>query len=97
MSSESQDLIRKERMTVEKDGEEVEVFNWANVQQRHVVRGHNPIRETFGADIGAGDSSRKPEAVTHWLATELFHELNIEVEDQGIEVIDPTSDEVNVL
>jgi len=92
-----EELYRKERITVECDGEELEVFNWVNVKQPAVVRGHNPIVEKFEAEIGAGDSTKTPEAVTHWLATELDVEFGIDVEDQGIEIIDPTDVEVNVL
>ena len=87
----------QERLTVEKDGGEIEVFNWVNIQQPAVVRGHNPVVETFDAEIGAGDSPMKPDAVTEWVAEELWHELGIEVEDHDIEVIDVESEEVEVL
>lgn len=89
-------LQRKERLTVLREGEEIEVFNWVNIQQPAVVRGHNPVVEKFDAEIGAGDSPMKPDAVTHWIAEELWHEFGIEVEDHGIEVIDPTGEEVTV-
>jgi len=78
------------------DGEEIEVFNWVNIQQPAVVRGHNPVVEKFDAEIGAGDGAKTPGAVTHWIAEELLHEFGIEVEDHGIEVIDPTAEEVTV-
>jgi hypothetical protein len=77
--------------------EEIEVYNWVNVEQRSAVRGHNPVVEYFDADIGAGDSPETPDAVTHWVAEELDFEHNIDLSDHGIEVIDPTDDEVSVL
>jgi len=90
-------LQHRDRITVHRDGEEVEVFNWVNIKQPAVVRGGNPVVEKFDAEIGAGDSSRTPEAVTEWVAEELWHEFGIEVADHGIEVIDVESDDVDVL
>lgn len=98
MSSENlRRLQRKDRLTVARDGEEIEVFNWVNVSQPAIVRGSNPVVEKFDPDIGAGDSPMKPKAVTTWVAEELWHEFSIEVEDHDIEVIDPTAEEVDVL
>lgn len=79
-----------------KDGEEVEVFNWVNIKQPAIIRGHNPAVETFDAEIGAGDSPRTPDAVTTWVAEELEMEYGINPEDHDIEVIDPESEEVEV-
>ena len=93
----SQDLIRNEVLTVFRDGEEVEVYNWATIEQPARVRGHNPVVQKFEAEIGAGDSMMTPDAITHWVDEELQHEFDIDVRDQGIEVIDPTDDEVDVL
>ncbi len=87
----------KERMTVARDGEELEVFNWVNVDQPATVRGHNPVVEKYDAEIGAGDASFTPEAITKWVADELRHEFHIDPEDHGIEVVDVESDEVDVL
>jgi hypothetical protein len=87
-----------ERVTVEDaDGEEVDVYNWVNVEQRTIIRGHNPTVEQFGADIGAGDSPEPPEAVTPEVAEELHWEHSIDVVDHDIRVIDPTAEEVDVL
>jgi len=93
----SQSLNLRERIEVERDGEEITVWNWVNVQQRAAVRGHNPVVDYFGADIGAGDMAETPEAVTPNVAEELDWEFNIDVENHGIEVIDPESEEVHVL
>jgi len=90
-------LQHRDRIVVDRDGEQVEVFNWVNIKQPAVVRGGNPVVEKFEAEIGAGDMSKTPEAVTEWVAEELWHEFGIEVEDYGIEVIDPTDEEVQVL
>lgn len=89
-------LQHQDRIRVERDGEEIEVFNWVNISQPSVVRGIGSI-ETFDARIGAGDSGIEPEAVTEWVAEELWNEFGIEVEKHGIEVIDPTDDGVTVL
>jgi len=91
------DLQRRERIDVLVDGEERIVYNWVNIRQPAIVRGHNPVVDHFEADIGAGDSPETPDAVTHWVAKELYHEFAIEPEDHGIDVIDPTSEEVDVL
>jgi hypothetical protein len=86
-----------ERIDVQRDGEEITVYNWVNIKQPAVVRGHNPVVEKFDAEIGAGDSPTTPDYVTPWVAEELWHEFNIEVEDHGIEVVDPESDDVALL
>jgi len=90
-------LQHQDRITVEKDGEEIDVFNWVNIKQPAVIRGGNPTVEKFDAEIGAGDASFTPEAVTTWVAEELWHEFGIEVEKRGIEVIDVESDDVHIL
>jgi len=87
-----------ERLTVSIGGEEREVYNWVNVKQPAVVRGHNPTVETFSAEIGAGDSPETPSAVTEWVAKELWHEFSIDLSRRDdIDVIDIESDEVTVL
>ncbi len=50
-------------------------------------------------DIAKGDMGvgPQPEAVTERVADLLWSEFNIEVEDPGIEVIDPEDDDVQVL
>jgi hypothetical protein len=90
-------LQHRDRIKVHRDGEEVEVFNWVNIKQPAVVRGGNAVVEKFDPEIGAGDSSRTPNAVTGWVAEELRREFGIEVADHGIEVIDVESDGVDVL
>ncbi len=89
-------LKHRDRITVHRDGEEIDVFNWVNLKQPAVVRGAGTI-EKFDADIGAGDSPATPDYVTEWVAEELWHEFSIDVEDYGIEVVDVESDEVDVL
>lgn len=93
--------IQHDRLDVVKDDEEIEVYNWVNISrlQKAIVRASNPTVERFDddAEIGAGDSSFTPDAVTHWVANELWHEFDIEVEDHGIDVIDIESDEVTVI
>jgi hypothetical protein len=86
-----------DRFNVIKDGEEVVVYNWVNVEQPAIVRGDNPAVEKFTPDIGAGDSSTPPEYVTQEVAEELWHEFGIEVEDHDIGVVDVESDDVQLL
>ncbi|ELZ96615.1 hypothetical protein [Haloferax sulfurifontis] len=83
--------------TVVRDGERLEVYNVVNIDQPAVVRGYNPVVETFDARIGAGDSRTKPEAVTKAVAYELEDEFYIDVADHDIEVVDIESDDVEVI
>ena len=87
-----------ERLTVEVDGERIEVFNHVSVAQFHYVNSINGY-ETFEPNIKRGDmmGGRKPQAVTERVATVLYDEFMIEVEDHGIRVIDPSDPEVTVL
>ncbi|MCL9818346.1 hypothetical protein [Natronocalculus amylovorans] len=85
-----------DRLTVLHDGEEIEVFNWVNIEQPSVVRGIGQI-EQFDPQIGAGDSPTTPDAVTDWVAELLDAEYHINVERLGIEVVDVESEEVHVL
>lgn len=91
------ELLRKERIPVARDGEEIDVFNWATVMQAARVRGHNPVHETLDTSIGAGDSRMDPDAVTPWLAEELRATCNVDPEEHGIEIIDPMAEGVDVL
>jgi len=90
-------LRHRDRLHVERDGEEVEVFNWVNVKHPAVVRGGNPVVERFDAEIGAGDSTVEPDAVTEWVAAELDREFSIDVSEHGIEIVDVEDDSVSVL
>jgi hypothetical protein len=87
----------RERLTVERDGERIEVFNWVNVERPAVINAGGRSIERFEANIGAGDSPATPDAVTAWIAEELWHEFGVEPEDYGIEFVDIESDEVTVL
>lgn len=81
---------------VEVDGENKAVYNWCNVKQPAVVRGSGEV-EKFEPVIGRGDCTKTPEAVTHWLAEELRLNFDIEPEQLGIDVIDVTEEEVNIV
>jgi hypothetical protein len=93
---EANEMCRHDRLNVEVDGEEREVYNWINVTTRVQLRG-NGSREQWVLEIGAEDSRRPPEYVTHWLAAELASQMNIQVEDHAIDVVDIESEEVTVL
>jgi len=88
-------LKHRDTITVHRDGERIEVYNWVNLKQPALVRGASTI-EKFEAEIGAGDSSMDPDYVTEWVAEDLWHEFGIDVENYGIEAIDVESDEVTV-
>ena len=88
-----------DRLTVQdENGEEVEVFNHASVVQRHYVNSVNGY-ESFEPIVSEGDTGRgrTPEAVTKRLSDLLYDEFGIDVEDIGVRVIDPGSEEVDVL
>jgi len=92
-------LNQRERIEVKVDGEEVTVFNWVNLSQPATVRGHNPVVEPYETAVYAGDSQMEPDAVTHWVADELEEVslINVDLDAQGIDVIDVTSEEVTIL
>ncbi|WP_455448331.1 hypothetical protein [Natrinema thermotolerans] len=92
------DLSGRDRIVVEKDGEEIDVFNHVSVSTHHYVNSVNGY-ETFEPTVSKGDmgDGPKPEAVTPRIAEMLWHEFHAEVEDLGIDVIDPESEEVDVL
>ena len=92
-------LRRRDRLDVlDADGDEREVFGWATVQRTSTVRGSNPVVDHGEPRISAGDAiGMDPDAVTHWLAEEIEHEFGGDVRDHGIDVIDPTAEEDDVL
>ncbi|WP_123619571.1 hypothetical protein [Halorubrum sp. CSM-61] len=93
------ELRRRDRLKViDEDGDEREVFGWATVRRTSTVRGSNPTVAHDETSIHAGDAiGLDPDAVTHWLAEEIEHEFGVDVRDHDIDVIDPTSEEVDVL
>lgn len=88
--------VKNDRYLVQRDGEELEVYNWCSLVRRHQIFA-NGSSEEFSPKIGAGDSTMTPEYVTERLADQLWHDHNIEVENEGIEAVDINSDEVTVL
>lgn len=92
------DLTGRDTLTVERDGEQIEVYNHVSVSRHHYVNSVNGYEE-FKASLTKGDMAEgpEPEAVTDRLARLLWGEFGITVEDRGIDVIDPADDEVTVL
>jgi len=88
-------LKHRDTIEVYRDGEQITVYNWANVNQPAVLRGGNPTVELFDCAIGAGDSPETPDYITEWLAVQLEIEFGIDPSRHGIEVIDIESDEVS--
>jgi len=80
------------------NGEEVEVFNHVSVSQHFYVNSINGYDE-FQADISPGDapSPMTPDYVTQRLATLLYDEFGIEMNDYGIQPIDVDDEEITVL
>ena len=95
--SATEDIPRRDRYTVIRDDEEIEVFNHVSVSQHHYVNSVNGY-ETFEPDIAMGDMGKgpAPDYVTERVADLLWSEFTIDVEDHGIEVIDLASDEVKI-
>lgn len=89
-------LRQRDQLDVVRDGEEIEVYNWVNVSEHHTVRGGGEVN-TNTTKIGAGDGTMQPDAVTHWVAEELWEECSINVVNRGIRVVDVESEEVDVL
>ena len=91
-------LERGESATVIRDGEEITVYDHVSVSTKHYVNSVNGY-ETFEPDVVKGDMGvgPQPEAVTERVARLLWDEWGIEVEDLGIEAIDTSDDEVDVL
>jgi hypothetical protein len=91
-------LTGKDRILVERQGEEVEVFNHENVSTHHYVNSINGY-ESFEGDVYPGDypAGEPPEAVTPRVTRLLYDEFGIDVASLGIETIDPNDPEVVVL
>lgn len=91
----------QDRIEVEKDGEELEVWNFLNVTPAYQFRGGNPTKEEFPDlhRIEAGGGAGSVDYVTTWVAEELWHDLGIDLDRDRweIEVVDVESDEVAVL
>jgi hypothetical protein len=88
-----------DRIAVERDGEELHVFNSVTVRQEHHVRAG--AYETFTGPILAGDGStgEQPAAITPKVRA-LLRDLGVTdsvLEERGIEVVGPNSDEVTRL
>lgn len=88
----------KDRIPVEIDDEQIDVYNHVSVSTHHYVNSINGY-ETFDGTVAAGDDSHNapPEAVTDRLAHLLDDEFDINVREQGITVVDLESDEVTLL
>ena len=93
----SAELTGRDVITVDRDGEEIEVYNHVTVTKQHYVNSVNG-HDSFDGPVEAGDGGiGEPDAVTPRIAYLLDSEFGVDVEQHGIEVIDPEDDEVTVL
>lgn len=91
-------LRERDRLDViDENGDERTVFGWATIERAKRIRGSNPVVEAFEPTILGRDGIPNPDAVTHWVAEEIQNEERVDVTEHGIDVIDPTDDEVDVL
>ena len=98
MSAQDRDFTGHDRLTVEVDGERIEVFNHVSVTQAHYVDSfagcESHVLGIAKGDMGTGPT---PDAVTKQVADLLFDTFQIDVTDRDIQVIDPNDPEVSVL
>lgn len=95
------EIKQQDLIFVSIEGEEPRgLHNRVNVrrEQKATIHGIGAI-ERFDGDpeIGAGDSSETPDAVTQWVADHLYYEFGIEAKGLGIDVVDVTTEGVEVL
>jgi len=92
------DVTGRDVLHVEHDGEEKEVYNHVSVSQHHYVNSVNGY-ESFGASIAKGDmgDGPAPDAVTKRVARLLSDAFAVDIEEQGIEVIDLDAEDVHLL
>jgi hypothetical protein len=91
------DITGRDLITVEKDGEEIEVYNHVSVSRHYYVNSVNGYEE-FEADIAEGDlgDGPEPDYITERVKRILWKKLNVSVRDRDIEVIDLDSDDITV-
>lgn len=97
----NRNLQIRDRIDVERHGEELEVWNFLNVTPALQFRGGGVVREDFPDEyhIEAGGANGPVDYVTDWVANEIQHELNIDLTDDkwDVEVVNVGADAVTVL
>jgi len=83
-------------VTVVVDGEEIDVYNEVTVTRSHSVTPNQTESYTVRIEAGNGGIG-KPAAVSQQLAETLATDYNIDLTDHGIDVIDPTAEEVDLV
>lgn len=85
------ELRKYDRIYVLVDGEEYSVENEVLVSSETLARpGHRESRH-----VVLSPEARKPEAITHWIAEELY-DMDVPV-PHGVKVFDVTADEVEII
>lgn len=93
------DLRQQERLkVVDADGEKREVLNKFTVVREADIKVAKPSGD-FRQDTSVYDPDNRsqPEVVTHWVAKIIESEYQLNVKHSGIDVIDPTDEEVTVI
>jgi len=85
----------RERVDVERDGEQITVFNHCNVTRRIYVNALGG-QEEFESKITEGESSVRAEYITADLAARLEQDVGANIPDD-VEVVDLSDEEVTVL
>jgi hypothetical protein len=88
-------LHTQARIVVEVDDERYELYNEVEVDTTYLVTATET--ETLQVDIWSEEYGIVPWGVTHWVAQRLREDLDVDVEDHGIAVVDPTADHVRVV
>jgi hypothetical protein len=80
---------------VRRDGDELKVYNWGNVQIHEQLRPGEV--ERTNVFVNAGDATFPPDHITQRFADQLADEHGIDATEHGIDVVDLDSDEVSIL
>lgn len=95
-NEETGEIRRRDLYHVMRDGEELKVYNWGNVQiHEQLSPGQVERTQVF---INAGDATWSPDYITQQFADQLADEYDgLRASEHGIEVVDLDDDEVTVL
>lgn len=92
------DITGKDRILAVYEDEEVTIFNHISVNRGYYINSVNG-HDTYLNTISRGDmaGSARPEYITPRLDEYLYDEFSIDVTNHGIEVLDPESEDVQLV